>query len=286
MSTSFDISKTRFRTKKLARRIAVFIGRIIRLWPQTHTPCIRVITYHRFGYSALDPVCVAPENFREQLAWLRTNATILTPRHFELIMSGQCVAPKNAVLITIDDGHKSIFDHALPALDEQHISAVLFVCPGLIEAVAARDRIVPATLANWDDLKQAHAMGHEIAPHGMSHRSLGRMPFSNAIDEIRTAKTLLNTRLGVRTPFFSFPFGTLADYSTSLASALEAEGFRFNFTSTHGRCLPGTPTTLLPRLKIENGEDKNLFIHIVKGYMDHWCIVDRLLFPFQQRGMM
>ena len=127
---------------------------------------------------------------------------------------------------------------------------------------------------------------HTIAAHGYSHRSLGRLPLPEAIGEIDQAAEALESRLGIRSPFFSFPFGTRADYSAGLAGALAERGFRYCFTSTHGRCRPGSETVLFPRIKIEGGNEEDLFPHIARGAIDHWRFVDHALYHLQQRGRM
>lgn len=283
MKASLEISSIRFFTKKLARRITILIGRSIAPWKRPAEPCIRVLTYHRFGTSKRDPVCIRPELFAEHLACLKMESTVLTPSDFIEIMSGRMAIPPRSTLITIDDGHKSVIDLALSILSEHSVKAILFVCPGLIENT---DSVIHAHLAKWDDLRFAQTLGHHVAPHGLSHRSLGRMPYQNAVAEIKTAKALLNTRLGISTPFFSFPFGTLSDYSSELAIALEAEGFKYNFTSTHGTCNPQASCSLLPRLKVENGESTVLFRDIIIGHMDYWRVIDTHFFRLQQRDRM
>ncbi len=280
-ASSFDISPARMRTKKLARRAAVRLGQALRrLRPVAG---VRVLTYHRFGHSSLDPCCLDPRHFEEQLDWLQANATLLSPARFEAIMSGAEPPPPDAVLVTIDDGHQSVATHALPALDRRGIVAVLFVCPLLIGSDDGARRPSEGGFMSWRALASARATGHEIAPHGHSHRSLGRLPLAEAADDIDQAMAALQARLGVRSRFFAFPFGTRADHSPALAEALARRGFRYCFTSAHGRCLPGS-RGLLPRIKIEGGDEQDLFEHIARGCIDHWRLVDDGLSFLQQRG--
>lgn len=280
---SFDISPARMRTKKLARRAAVRLGQVLRsLRPAAG---IRVLTYHRFGHSPLDPCCLAPHHFEEQLDWLQANASLLSPPQFEAIMSGAAPAPRDAVLITIDDGHESVATHALPALDRRGVAAVLFVCPQLVDRDDAALRPPHPRFMGWRALASAKACGHEIAPHGHSHRSLGRLPLAEAVADIDQATAALQARLEVRSRFFAFPFGTRADHSPALAAALARRGFRYCFTSAHGSCLPGSDG-LLPRIKIEGGDEQDLFAPIVRGCIDHWRLVDDGLSFLQQRGRM
>jgi peptidoglycan/xylan/chitin deacetylase (PgdA/CDA1 family) len=282
--TGFDISPRRMRLKKIARRAAVQIGRALKSTDGRDPGAIRVLTYHRFGSSGLDPCCVDVQTFEEQLDWLSAHCTVLAPGRFEAVMSGRLPVPEAAVLISIDDGHESV-EHALAALDRRDLKAVLFVCPGLIEG--CRETAQPyGEFLGWQRLGDAAAKGHAIGVHGYSHRSLGRLPLPEAVAEIEQATDALAERLGIRTPFFSFPFGTRADYSAELAQVLAERGFRYCFTSTHGRCEPDSGRVLFPRIKIEGGNEADLFPHIARGAMDHWRFVDHALYHLQQRGRM
>lgn len=282
--TPFVLSPARLRVKKLARRCAVRLGRA--LGPPREAPggSVRVLTYHRFGDSALDPCCVRPDTFAEQLTWLSAHATVLTPSGFDAVMSGAAAAPPDAVLITIDDGHASVAEHALPALRRVGLSAVLFVCTQFAETGRATPADPTGAFMGWDRLAAAASAGHAIASHGDTHRSLGRLPFAEALADIDRAGDAIARRFDTHGPFFSFPFGTRADYSPELAAALAERGYRYCFTSAHGRCLPGAKTVLLPRVKIEGGNEQDLFPDIVRGCIDHWRVVDATLSFLQQRG--
>jgi peptidoglycan/xylan/chitin deacetylase (PgdA/CDA1 family) len=286
--SAFDVSPARLRLKKAARRMAVRLGRSIGAPAPVPGGSVRVLTYHRFGHSALDPCCLEPQAFDEHLDWLSVHASVLTPEDFAAVMSGALRAPRDAVLITIDDGHQSVATHALPALDRRGLKAVLFVCPLLATAGSAWHADPDQRFMSWSELADAASRGHTIAPHGDSHRSLGRMPITEAIDEIDRACEALASNLfdHWRSPFFSFPFGTRADYSEALTAALAERGFRFCFTSVHGRCVPGSHTVLMPRIKIEGGNELDLFPDIVRGRIDHWRFVDNVLYLLQQRGRM
>lgn len=283
-ATSFDISPGRMRTKKVARRVAVRLGQALRSLRRVEG--VRVLTYHRFGHSPLDPCCLDPRHFEEQLDWLQANANVLSPTQFDAIMSGAEPAPADAVLITIDDGHQSVASLALPALGRRGLAAVLFVCPLLVTGGDAAGLGARGGFMDWRTLASAQAGGHEIAPHGHSHRSLGRLPLAEAVDDIDRATAALQDHLGRCSRFFSFPFGTRADHSPALADALSRRGFRYCFTSGHGRCLPDARSVLVPRIKIEGGNEQDLFPHIVRGCIDHWRIVDEGFSFLQQRGRM
>ena len=89
MSHSFDISPARYRIKKIARRAAVAMGGLLRAVDPGDVQCIRVLTYHRFEGSPLDPCSVDANVFSEQLRWLNEHCEVSTPtakrRSFEFI---------------------------------------------------------------------------------------------------------------------------------------------------------------------------------------------------------
>jgi peptidoglycan/xylan/chitin deacetylase (PgdA/CDA1 family) len=166
------------------------------------------------------------------------------------------------------------------------LKAVLFICTQLATTTDVRGYDADHRFMGWDELAEALAQGHTVAPHGETHRSLGRMPIAAAIEEIDRARAALELRLGIRTPFFSFPFGTRADYPPPPVAALTARNFRHRFAAIPGRGVPGSRSVVLPRIKIEGGDESDLLPDIVRGGIDHWRIVDYLLYPFQQRGRM
>lgn len=278
----YDISPGRMRLKKLARRTAVCVGRAIHPLRGARAPGIRVLTYHRFGGSSLDPCSHLPEMFESNLQWLAANAVVLSPQQFVACLRAEVRAPENAVLLSIDDGHASVAQHALPLLTRHGFRALLFICPGLVSA--------GGDMMGWDELRAASTQGHLIASHAFSHASLGRMSLQQACNEVDTARAALAEQLpaqeasGLASQFFAYPFGTRADWNETLGDLLVSRGYRYCFTSAHGVCRPGDDERFLPRIKIEGGSEGDLFPHIVRGCIDHWRLIDDSLCFLQQRG--
>src|SRR5215210_6902109 len=96
--THFDISPSRLRLKRIARRAAVGLGRSLAGIATHRRASIRVLTYHRFGTSSFDPCCVRQEAFDAQLRWLAGHIRVLTPGEFDAAMSGESPTPADAVL--------------------------------------------------------------------------------------------------------------------------------------------------------------------------------------------
>jgi peptidoglycan/xylan/chitin deacetylase (PgdA/CDA1 family) len=280
----FSISRQRFVLKKVVRRLIAESSAALR--PPATEPCIRVLSYHRFGAMRLDPVAVTSAAFDAQLDWLRQHVDILTPARFEAIQRGAEPLRRDAILITIDDGHRSVLKDAVPTLARHAVQAVIFVCPGVIDVEAAAAHEESRQFMSWQELQAVRSLGHTIGPHGLTHRSLGQMPLAQASEEIRLATEALQAHLGGSSPFFAFPYGTREDFCDDLIGPLTAHGYRYCFTSIHGICKPSDRRQFLPRLKIESGERQRMFAHIARGNMDAWRFIDMLGSMLQQRGRM
>ncbi len=94
---------------------------------------LRVLTYHRVdeedGGSCLDPdlISATPEQFRQQMVWLRKNYRVLPlDEVIDCLERGEQV-PSRSVLITFDDAYRDFYDNAWPILRSLELPATLFV---------------------------------------------------------------------------------------------------------------------------------------------------------------
>src|SRR5918997_6540654 len=114
MNADFAIGSCRYRIKKLARHAVAAASSRLRDVPSGSKPCIRVLSYHRFGHEKFDPVAVHPTAFDKQLQWLKCHMDVLSPARFTALHEGREKLNCDVVLITIDDGHHSVMNLALP----------------------------------------------------------------------------------------------------------------------------------------------------------------------------
>ncbi len=83
---------------------------------------LRILGYHDVVDAAL---------LRSQLEWLGARFNFVTPARAVEILCGRDKVEK-AVLVTFDDGDPSVVLSGRPVLDDLGISAVMFVCPGVV----------------------------------------------------------------------------------------------------------------------------------------------------------
>jgi peptidoglycan/xylan/chitin deacetylase (PgdA/CDA1 family) len=172
---------------------------------------------------------IEPEPFEAQLRHLTRNGyqTIDTDallRH----LTGEEPAPANAVLLTIDDGRKSVWTHGFPLLRRYGCKATVFLIPGYVPEGTGVDanledvwagRLAPEALKirdpelmNWHEIRAMHAAGIiDLQSHTRFHH---RVPVGSAVTGFLSP--------GNRTALFDLPVP--AGYEPHLAAGGEALG--------------------------------------------------------------
>lgn len=75
-----------------------------------------------------------PERFGQHLDHLRRTARVISLSEALDGFEGRRTLPSRAILITFDDGHRSLFDIAMPMLRDRGMPAVAFVIVGVIDS--------------------------------------------------------------------------------------------------------------------------------------------------------
>ena len=85
---------------------------------------LRVLAYH-----GIDD----PDRFARQLDYLRRTMAPVSLEDVLRALEGRSALPRRAVLLTFDDGERSLFDRGLPLLRERGLPALAFVLAGLLD---------------------------------------------------------------------------------------------------------------------------------------------------------
>lgn len=115
---------------------------------------------------------VEPDTFEEKLIYLKENG-YKTLDSFGLLdyLENPEEDHSRKVVLTFDDGHISLWQHAYQLLKKFDFKAVSFICPGLIQE-EGKDKIKKGKrkLCNWDEIKKMHVSGYiDFQSHGMRH---------------------------------------------------------------------------------------------------------------------
>ncbi len=189
-------------------------------------------------------------------------------------LAGGPPLPDRPVLVTFDDGYRSVLTLARPILRRHRIPAVVFACSAPIEKrellwydVVARargeaevERLKRAPYSEWaaaaatprpaldDDphaplsiteLRALVAEGIEIGAHTVEHSILARAGRTEQRAQIASCKAALELWTGRPVRAFAYPNGRPGeDYTAETVGLVAEAGFDFGFTTRSGFATP------------------------------------------------
>lgn len=182
---------------------------------------------------------ISLDEFRKQLLELKAcGFTFVT---FHEIKNGQVKGNKN-ILVTIDDGHRTVLDAYYSVLKPMGIKPLL----GINTFIMGKKPYV----LTWDELKQLSREGCYIASHGYFHLFINDKLYKTNYRyfklEIFESKKMLEEKLCTPIDTFIYPFGVVSDIGKK---ALIEAGYSYAFTIKWGNTsLPITSNKLeIPR---------------------------------------
>ena len=149
--------------------------------------------------------------------------------------------PERSVLLTFDDGYRSMRQIALPWLLRFGYPSVLFVPTDFIGKCNEFDAgIEPQeAVCDWDDLRELQRHGVSVQSHGASHRRFSELAPGELEEELHRSKATLEAGLGTPVEAISYPYGDGGVDPQAVDAALERTGYR-------AACLYGGGPNRLP----------------------------------------
>ncbi|HLG64750.1 MAG TPA: polysaccharide deacetylase family protein [Ktedonosporobacter sp.] len=181
---------------------------------------IPVLTYHSISLTAQDYNSVSAAAFAEQMAWIARYRRPLTLAEAQTALKTHRV-PKDAVLITFDDGYREVLEHAVPLLLKYAIPAVFFL---LIEALGSDDRwnpraeVIREHFTPEEVYQLAHVPGITIGAHGFTHQRITRFEEYRMVAEMVGAKAGLEALTGKPVVAYAYPYGGFTVEAARIAS--------------------------------------------------------------------
>jgi len=90
----------------------------------------------------------------------------------------------------------------------------------------------------------------EIGGHTQGHPQLSALSDNEQQQEIAGGKLRLEELIGKPIETFAYPYGAIADFSSTTVNAVSATGFRAAVTTVHGYCEPGDDVFRLRRCAV------------------------------------
>ena len=212
-----------------------------------------VLVYHRFAPTMDSSMTVRMQTFEAHLRMIEAAGYRIVPLADVLMWhEGQPNAlPAKAVAITVDDGHRSVYDMLWPALRGRGIPVTLFVYPSAISnATYAMTWAQLRELASTGQFDvQSHTYWHPNFRVERAHRSADDFA-QFARDQLRRAKRRIETEVGAPVHVLAWPFGI---HDPQLEHLAREEGYTAGLTLDARPVQPSQPAMALPRYLITDG---------------------------------
>jgi peptidoglycan/xylan/chitin deacetylase (PgdA/CDA1 family) len=158
-----------------------------------------------------------PGQFEKFIHYIRDNV--------EVILPGE--AP-NGVVVTFDDGDKSVYQYAFPVLRKYGVRAVVFLVVDYIGQTDAWDMTLSGKRSmhlSWDQIHEMQDWGIWFGSHTLTHRNLTILRSDEIIHELTESKRILEQKLG-GISCISYPFNRT---NREVILHTQRAGYRFGF---------------------------------------------------------
>lgn len=191
---------------------------------------VPILVYHRFGPTAADRMTTPTAIFEAQLQYLRDHGyTIIPLRHLLDHLRGRApAAPPRAVVLTADDGHRSVYTDLFPLARKFRLPITLFIYPSAISNASYA--------LTWEQLRELRDSGlFDIQSHTYWHpnfnreqRRLSRADYDQLVTmQLEKSRRKLEQELGTTVDLLAWPFGI---YNPELMRMAAATGYVAAFT--------------------------------------------------------
>lgn len=204
-----------------------------------------ILMYHRVDVDRpMDRVgrelTVSPEQFEEQLAYLKSRGFtgISMEQMLQRVESGASL--DHVVVLTFDDGYEDQYTYALPLLQRYNDSATFYIVTGMLDR--------PRHLS-WAQLYRMRDLGQDIAAHGMQHDDLSLMTPTQQARQIENSVELLRHKLHAAVASYGYPSGRFNVTTLQLVRAANVD----MAVTTDAKYVIGAETRYeIPRIRVRS----------------------------------
>ena len=224
---------------------------------------VPILCYHRFAKDCNSPLCMPAHIFEQQMRYLYENGyRVIGFRQLIDFLEYRHAIPKKSVIISIDDGYRSVYDVCYPILKKYGFHATLFIYTDFINACK--------NSLTWKQLAIMKADGFEIGGHTVFHSDLTRQKegedtsaFMDRIEkELRVSKQIIDKKLEQNTIFLAFPYGR---HNQNVLEITRRLGYQVAVTVKRGSNPFFADPLTLRRTQILKRDMKN-FVSVLKSF--------------------
>ncbi len=224
---------------------------------------VPILLYHRFGPRATDSMMVRMDRLEWQLAEIERRGYHVIPLRqlVDYVVFHGPPPPPCSVVITVDDGHRSVYTQLLPVVRRHHIPVTLFIYPSAISNASYA--------LTWPQLAELRATGlFDVQSHTYWHPNFAhekRRLAPDAYDRFVTmqlvkSKQVLEAHTGTTVDLLAWPFGI---FDADLEQRAKKAGYIAAFTMERRRARSSDDPMALPRFLITDAVSDRAFAKIL-----------------------
>lgn len=228
---------------------------------------VPILTYHRFDPSVPGSMTINTAKFEEQLKWLKENGyTVIPLKTLVSYLRGEASLPSSkAVVITADDGHKSVYTDMLPLVRKYNIPVTLFIYPSAISNASYA--------MTWQQLRELQKTGlFDIQSHTYWHpnfkrekKKLSASDYQKLVKmQLSKSKATLEKKLDTQVSLLAWPYGI---YDANLEQEANKAGYVMAFSIDAHRAEKSEKMMAQPRYMIVNRYNIKDFSGIITGHV-------------------
>lgn len=226
---------------------------------------VPVLVYHRFGPTVADSMTVTTPVFEQQLGWLSEHSyRVISLRTLvDGLRKDGASGISNAIVITVDDGHRSVYTELFPLIRKYRFPVTLFIYPSAISNAAYAltwEQIAEMTATGLVDV-QSHTYWHPNFHHEKARLSPADYHAFVETQLVRSKK-ILAAHVGHEVNMLAWPFGI---YDPDLERAARDDGYVAAFSIDRRSICPGADPMALPRYLMVDQDRGARFVAIVEG---------------------
>jgi peptidoglycan/xylan/chitin deacetylase (PgdA/CDA1 family) len=229
------------------------------------TPHVVILVYHRFGPTVADSMTVRTSTFESQLQSLELlGYTVIPLRDLLRGLNGEAVAlPPRAVVITADDGHRSVYSDMFPLIRRYRLPVTLFIYPSAISNA-------PYALT-WQQLAEMKKSGLvDVQSHTYWHPNfriererLRADAFEEFLrNQLVWSKEAIERHVGGSVDLLAWPFGI---YDPELAREAAKAGYVAALSIDRRPATPRESIMALPRYIVTDHDRGSAFARLLSG---------------------
>lgn len=229
---------------------------------------VPVLCYHRFSSGELDSMSIKTSAFEEQMSWLKENGyTVISLDTAMGYVAGKVkTIPAKSVVITVDDGHKSVYSDMAPIVKKYKIPVTLFIYPSAISN--AKYAMTWEQLQELEKTKLFHVESHTYwHPNFKKEKKiLSAEEYAKSVDkQLNGSKKKLEEKMGHEIKFLAWVFGI---YDDALLVDAKKAGYAAAFTIDRKHASSSDNPMALGRYMVVSKHTIKDFAHMVDGTED------------------